>query len=387
MYGSRRPPGYTRHALRRTTEETLIAFVQDLENNGVPLFRASTSVQALHPEVYVRNVVWTRGEGCRVILREHSVLQKPAYTDSPIAKLHAGEPFVRCDLRVAEDAIPYPLCRELRREGCTDYIAYPLPMASRLSFVSFATKDPSGFSEAHLATIDASLGELSRNLEVEYLQYALESLISVYLGPNAASRVLAGAFKRGTGESIRAAIWPCDLRGFTTLADSRPPTETVRILDRYFDAVGEPIETHGGEILKFIGDAVLAVFPAGDDPGAACNRALAAAEQAIAGLKVVSDASVATQGPALELGIALHFGEVFYGNIGAARRLDFTVIGAAVNEVSRVEPLCKVLHTPLLVTDVFRALVPAAPLVSRGSHALRGASQPRELFTLPEFAS
>ena len=353
----------------------------------MPLFRASTSVQALHPEVYVRNVIWTRGEGCRVILREHEILNNAAYSQSPIVRIHAGDPVVRCDLRGPEETIPYPLCRELRREGCTDYLAYPLPMASRLSYVSFATQEPSGFSAAQLAVIDGSLGELSRNLEVEYLRYALESLISVYLGPNAASRVLAGAFRRGTGESLRAAIWTCDLRGFTTLADSRPPTEMVRILDRYFDAVGESIETNGGEILKFIGDAVLAVFPAGDDPGGACTRALAAAEQGIAGLKVVSDASVATQGPALELGIALHFGEVFYGNIGAARRLDFTVIGAAVNEVSRVEPLCKVLHTPLLVTDAFRALVPAAPLVSKGSHALRGASQPRELFTLPEFAT
>jgi adenylate cyclase len=369
----------------RTTEDTLTAFVTDLEAKGVPLFRASTSVQALHPEVYVRNVVWTRGAGCQVIVRDHDIVTKPAYTESPIVRIHAGDPFVRCNLRVAEESIPYPVCRQLRAEGCTDYVAYPLPMASRVSFVSFATQEPSGFSPAQIDTLEASLGKLSRDLEVEYLQYALESLISVYLGPNAASRVLAGAFKRGTGESLQAAIWTCDLRGFTNLADSRPPTEVVRILDRYFDAVGEPIESNGGEILKFIGDAVLAVFPAANDPQAACARALAAAEQAIVQLKAVSDASVAAQGPVLELGVALHFGDVFYGNIGAQRRLDFTVIGAAVNEVSRVEPLCKVLHTPLLVTDVFRALVPDAPLVSKGSHALRGASQPRELFTLRKF--
>jgi adenylate cyclase len=364
--------------------------VAALDDLGVPVDRVSTSIQTLHPEVYVRNLRWTRGGGFVIRELTHEVIRSSLYLDSPVARVHQTGRSFRCDLRVPVEEIPYEVCRELRAEGFTDYAIFPLPLGGRTSFAAFATRHPDGFAEAHLAPLQDAVDGLSHRFESEHAWYVLDSLLTVYLGANAGRRVRDGVVRRGTGETIRAAIWSCDLRGFTTLADTRSPAETVRLLDRYFDAVGEPVERGGGEILKFIGDAVLAVFPADGDGDAGyaapCARALAAAEQAVDRLAAVSAASVAEGGPALVMGVALHVGEVFYGNIGAARRLDFTVIGPAVNEVSRVEPYCKQLGVPLLVTDAFRACVPDAPLVDLGAHALRGAARPRGLFTLPRFA-
>jgi adenylate cyclase len=207
----------------------------------------------------------------------------------------------------------------------------------------------------------------------------MRSLLDVYLGHNAARRVLAGAFRRGGGETIRAAIWSCDLRGFTSMADRLPAAEVVATLDRYFETVCAPIAEGGGEVLKLIGDAVLAIFPispAAGDEAAACRRALAAAKGAIEGIRRWNEAREEPIG----VGVALHLGEVTYGNIGAQRRLDFTVIGAAVNEVCRVEPLCKELGRSLLVTDAFAAQVACRDLVALGTRALRGVAEPRALF-------
>jgi adenylate cyclase len=198
----------------------------------------------------------------------------------------------------------------------------------------------------------------------------------VYLGDNAAARVSEGAFVRGTGVPIEAALWFCDMRGFTALADRRPAADVVRVLDRFFEAVAGSIAPHGGEVLKFIGDAVLAIFPVGDDgPRGACVRALAAAHEAVAG---VASLAAEPDMPELGLGVALHLGEAMYGNIGASGRLDFTVIGAAVNEVCRVESLCRSLG-PILLTKDFAEHC-HDEVVPRGVHALKGVSTPRELF-------
>lgn len=359
--------------------ETLAARLAPL----APL-RLSTSVRALHPEVYVRNLVWHRGRGVETIVRAHEIVDTPMFQASPVAKIYAGEPTIRCRLVGADADLQYPICRELAAEGATDYVVAPVPLSDgRLTYLSVATDAPAGFAADALARLDAAIPSFAQALEIEYLHIAVTSLLEVYLGRNAAARVLDGAFKRGTGEAMRAVIWICDLRGFTSLTEARPAAEMVRLLDQYFDAVGRPIEAHGGEILKFIGDAVLAVFPLGDAPGDAARRALLAADAAVTALASTSAALVARGGPALELGIALHAGEVFYGNIGAERRLDFTVIGAAVNEAARIEPLCKPLGTPLLLTDAVRDLLGDVALQPMGMHALRGASAPRALFTLP----
>jgi adenylate cyclase len=166
------------------------------------------------------------------------------------------------------------------------------------------------------------------------------------------------------------------MRGFTAMADSRPAAEVVATLDRYFETVCAPIGEAGGEVLKFIGDAVLAIFPAGADERGACRRALAAAKDAITGVRRWSEG----RPDPIRVGIALHLGDVTYGNVGAQRRLDFTVIGAAVNEVCRVEPLCKEVGRDLLVTETFAAHVACPDLVSLGPRVLRGVAEPKVVF-------
>jgi adenylate cyclase len=196
--------------------------------------------------------------------------------------------------------------------------------------------------------------------------------------------VLAGEFQRGSGTAIRAAIWTCDLRGFTTLSDRRPPTEVTVILDAYFECVVAPIQAARGEVLKFIGDAVLAIFPvADDDPADACARALQAGREVLLGLARLNE----ERGLELAIGVGLHLGDVFYGNVGGTQRLDFTVIGAAVNEVCRIESLCKVLGTPLIMSAVFRAQVEGGDIIDLGEHTLHGVVTPARLFGLARASS
>lgn len=210
-------------------------------------------------------------------------------------------------------------------------------------------------------------------------QLETQSLLEVYLGKNASRRVLEGAFRRGEGEEIDAAIWFCDMRGFTALSDRTPARQVVAILDAYFEVLAAAVEEQGGEILKLIGDAMLAVFPLGADGAAhGCRRALAAGLSALEAVRAWRERS----GHNVELGIALHVGRVMYGNIGGRERLDFTVIGASVNEVCRVESLAKGLGVPLLMTAELAAALGRDDVVSLGFHALKGVGEPREILTI-----
>lgn len=261
-----------------------------------------------------------------------------------------------------------------------DYLAFAVVFGDGTrSFVSFATEEPA-FSPVAVEALEGCLPALALRLELAGARLALCSLLEVYLGNNAAARVLGGAFRRGGGESIRAAIWFCDMRDFTHFAESHRPEEVVGELDRLFEAVTTPITSRGGEILKFVGDAVLAVFPTGEDAADACGRARAAAEEALVRVAALPPREGASGPP--RIGIALHLGDVFYGNIGAGNRLDFTVIGAAVNETCRVEGLTKPLETPLLMTAAFATKLPATDLTSLGCHALKGVTAPSEVFAI-----
>lgn len=192
-----------------------------------------------------------------------------------------------------------------------------------------------------------------------------------------------GQFRRGGGSCVDAAIWFCELRGFTELSDSRPVHEIVSILDDYFEAVSGPIEDAGGEILKFIGDAVMAVFRFDGDESRACRQALAAADNALSAL---ARRSAEAGSAKLEIGIGLHTGEVYYGNAGGRSRLDFTVVGAAVNDACRIEAQCKALKCPLLMSARFARHLDSPEVMSLGERALKGVAQPRELLTLKKYA-
>jgi adenylate cyclase len=210
------------------------------------------------------------------------------------------------------------------------------------------------------------------------------NLLDTYLGPQAGRRILAGQIRRAEGERLRAVIMMTDLRGFTELSDRLPGDEVIELLDDYFDAVATAIEGHKGEVLKFIGDGMLAIFPAEDDDDFSQSsvHALEAATQGLARLDMVNQARCAAGKSELRIGVGLHLGEVIYGNVGAADRLDFTVIGPAVNLASRIEDLTKRLFRPMLFSRAFARVCPR-PLVSLGFQPVRGLNDPEEVFGLP----
>lgn len=355
---------------------------QRLIDAGIPIWRCSTSLLTLHPEVWTRNITWVRETGSRVLLVPHTQSAQPGYLDSPVRAVHQSRTSLRCRL-LPGDEPAFPPLRELKEKGATDYVIHPLFLSDgRLTYLSFTTDVAGGFTDAQLKSFEALLPLLAMRLELESAHFATQCLLTTYLGSSAAERVLAGNFKRGGGERIRAAVWICDLRGFTQLVDQQPIEEVLAVLDRYFECTAGEVTAVGGEVLKFIGDAVLAIFPVGEaGPEDACRRALTAAEAALASMGKLNGERTGQGSSPLGLGVALHLGEVMYGNIGARNRLDFTVIGSAVNEVTRVESLCKPLGMPLLLSARF-AEAAGVPVVSLGRHALKGVGEPMEVFTL-----
>lgn len=356
--------------------ELVRGFAERLVAAQIPIDRLNLSLGLMHPEVLSRIAIWTP-QGCVVRVNTRRALNESRFLDSPVAVILAGGGPIRRRLAGPTAQLDYPVCSELAADGFTDYSARGLRFSDgRQAPVTMATRAPDGFSDQQLASLDAVWPALALRIELASAHIATRSLLEVYLGQNAARRVLAGEFVRGSGTPLRAAVWTCDLRDFTGLSDRLPPLEVTRLLDAYFERVVDAVTQHGGEVLKFIGDAILAVFPADEDPGPACARALAAARQAVAAL------AQANLGRAEQLiiGVALHLGEVFYGNIGGSGRLDFTVIGAAVNEVCRLEALCKSLGTPIILSAALREHLADADLLDLGEHPLRGVRLPQRVF-------
>ena len=211
----------------------------------------------------------------------------------------------------------------------------------------------------------------------------LTAALEAYLGRRTAARVLAGPLRRGVGETIQAALLCADLRGFTALSEAAPPAAVIASLDAWFDRIAGAVHAYGGEVLKFLGDGMLAIFPvAGGSPGAACDAALRAVAAARAGMAHLDETRRLQGLPPLPFGAAVHLGEILWGNIGAADRLDFTAIGPAVNLVSRLEGLCRPLDRAVLVSGAVAAET-RAPLIPLGTHALRGIASPCAVFTVP----
>ncbi len=369
-------------------DAALAGLCERLVATGLPVSRAGLTLPTLHPEIWIRRLAWKRGEGATVIMPSHDTTTTSTYLDSPVAAIHAGSGPIRCRLRGPNADLRYPICRDLATEGATDYFCIPLDLGdARRTYVSLATDSSEGFDDGALAKVVELSPYISMWVELKATQDASRSLLEVYLGKKAAARVLAGEVRRGTGVAIEAAIWTCDLRGFTSMSDAFSAAEVVASLDAYFEAVAGPIIDRGGEVLKFIGDAVLAIFPVtAATREEACTRALAAAEGALAAMSALNGARERDGKPRLDLGLALHVGEVMFGNIGARERLDFTVIGAAVNEACRMESLCKTLGTSLVVSAPFAAAVGARTFVPLGEQRLRGVAGAQSLFTLPAFA-
>jgi adenylate cyclase len=332
-------------------QEVLSEICQRLTACGLPLWRAVVFVRTLHPQIMGRRFVWRPDTGTVVTDGSFDLLDRDVFRNSPMIHVAAtGEAFRR---RLADPDCPldYPILDDLRAEGITDYVVSPLRFTNgEVHFASWATLQPGGFTDAEIAGLDAIIIPLTRVAEIRALHRVANVLLSTYVGQNAGGRVLAGQIRRGHTEEIHATIWLSDMRGFTKLADRLPPQALVDLLNRYFDCQVPPILEHGGEVLKFMGDGLLAIFPIGEGPAPVCAQALAAALAARANVAAMQGANDATD---VRFGLALHVGDVLYGNIGSGNRLDFTTIGPAVNLAARLENLASRLGRSIVASQEF----------------------------------
>jgi len=338
---------------------------------GLPLARYSTAIPSLHPQIVGFSSKWTPKEGVTFRQYEAEDRKSEEYLNSPFRRAFEQGLTHYYDLRGRAETLEYGLLRDLKNEGITGYMLVALPFSDgSFKAVSFATDQDDGFQHQHLEFIEALQGPLAAAIEIRYLNYTAGLLMDTYVGPIAGQRVLKGDITRGSGETIDAVIWFCDLKGFTALSEQASSTALINVLNRYFEGVCTAIEAGGGEVLKFIGDAVLAVFQTGDSMA---QKALEAAGQALVNLEQVNHDLAVQDLPPVECGIALHKGTVVYGNIGSATRLDFTVIGQDVNLASRIEALTRDLQAPILVSEAF-AQVHQGNFECEGRFALKGLS-------------
>jgi len=286
--------------------------------------------------------------------------------------------------------LDFPVLTELRDEGLTDYLVMPLISIDSAvrSLTSWGSRRPGGFGDLDIATIAGVLPAFAALAEIHERRRMTSTLLDTYLGGDAGRRVLGGQIQRGDGVTIAAALWFCDLRDFTSLSDELPGDAVIGLLNDYFACMAGPVQARGGEVLKFIGDAMLAIFPMADDldRDRACLTALEAAREALAGFDKLNERRCELGRPALGVKIALHAGTVVFGNIGAPSRLDFTTIGPAVNMVTRLEGLAGRLGLRLLASERFASPCDSQ-MVSIGYHPLRGIALQQELFTVPEEAA
>jgi adenylate cyclase len=348
----------------------------------IPVKRASLHVMIHHPQWLGARIVWVDGTpGAEIVRLDYDIGGRPEYINSPVNEIRDGAIEVRENLeRDPSLGRKHAIYNEMRAKGLTDYVAWPIYHSlGKQHFVTFATDRPGGFDDVHLAGLLKLLPVLALVSEIRIKNRLARTLLETYVGSHAGELILAGATRRGTGTTVRAAIMICDLRDFTRISDNWPRDDVIDLLNGYFDAMSEPIERHGGEILKFIGDGLLAIFPLSDP--SACANLLRAVSEARQAMTALNEKNAETGRAPLNYGIGVHVGDVMYGNIGSQTRLDFTVIGPAVNMASRLEALTKQLGKPVLLSRAFADLVENDFDLERvGEYPVRGFNDPIELF-------
>lgn len=354
-----------------------------LRSIGCPVDRSTVIMPTLHPQIFATVLVWRADTPeIRIVYEPHDILLQPRFADSPFAQIIRGAGGVRRRLEDADVKLDFPVVRDLHGEGATDYVAMPFRFSDgQINVVSMTSFTPGGFGTAHLGQIYEVMPMLGRLFEVHALRRTAITLLETYLGHHTGKRVLNGLVKRGDGEHIDAVIWFCDFRDSTVLSGSLPREVYLELLNRFFYCMAGAVLKKGGEVLKYIGDAVLAIFPTAAGAEHACRSALQAASVAAERVKAVNEAH--PEVPPIRFGIGLHVGTVTYGNIGVPQRLDFTVIGTAANEAARIESMTKELKQGLLASAAFAAHLPGK-LVSAGRHRLKGLEGDYELFTVPQ---
>lgn len=325
---------------------------------GLPLWRVGVFVRTLHPDIFGRNFIWKPGAEVEIGSVDFNILDAPEFRASPLIIVFTQGIEVRA--RVGDpESKRFPFIEDMRAEGVTDYIALPLPFIDgTVNASSWTTKQPGGFTDQQLNALRSVVRALARIVEIINLSRTSTILLDTYVGNRAGARILGGQIRRGHTDSMHAAIWLSDLRGFTALSDRLPAETVVDILNGYFDCQVSSIRNHGGEVLKFMGDGLLAVFPIDEYVGdiqQVCSQVLEAARE--------SRASVAAMqypvGEAVErfrFGVALHVGQILYGNIGGGNRLDFTCIGPAVNLAARLEKIAGKLGRTIVASTGFAGI-------------------------------
>ncbi|MET4389147.1 adenylate cyclase [Bradyrhizobium sp. F1.4.3] len=353
-----------------------------LQQAGIPLKRSTLHVLIQHPQWLGARFMWADGMREAEISRvDFDVRERSEYIGSPANEMQDGATEVRENLeRDPSLGRQHAVYDEMRAKGLTDYVAWPLyHTLGKRHLVTFATDRPGGFDAADIAGLKSLLPVLALVSEIRVKNRLARTLLETYVGSHAGELILAGATRRGTGTTVRAAIMICDLREFTKISDNWPRDDVIDLLNDYFDAMSEPIARHGGEILKFIGDGLLAIFPL-SEPNA-CANLLHAVTEARQAMVALNERNNGTGRAPLNYGIGVHVGDVMYGNIGSKARLDFTVIGPAVNMASRLEALTKQLGRPVLLSRAFADLVKGDFDLERvGEYDVRGFSEPIELF-------
>lgn len=364
---------------------------------GVPLWRGHVAFNTLHPLFASRTVTWRHDSDLDVVDIPHHGTDPAGWLSSPLYHLvTTGLPYLRRRLVGLRAQADFPMLEELRDAGATDYLAFAVAFADHVPgepdtdgiVGSWATDHPNGFGDADIRALTRIQTRLAVAFKIAIKEQIARNIAVAYLGRNAGERVLAGTIRRGDGEDIHAVIWFCDLRDSTPLSSSMPRAEFFELLNRFLECMAGAVLDHDGEVLRFIGDAALAIFPFDTDQETApadahpCTRALAAAEDAAQRVTALNAERAEDQKPPIDFGIGLHVGDLMYGNIGSPARIEFTVIGSAANQAARIESLCKTLDTRLLISDSFAALY-QGELRSLGRHALRGVEGERELFTHP----
>jgi adenylate cyclase len=363
-------------------------FTQYLLEGGVPIVRAYFGMSTRHPLIQAFDMTWEPDSALYHTQFDHTWRRRTAWTDSPLRHMIMEHlPRMRRVLKGPQAVVDFPVLEELAERGFTDWYGAIagfeadsiLEEPGSLGMAcSWSTDRPGGLTSENIALINRLFPIFAVSIKAAVLPIITRTLLGAYLGTDAAQRVWSGATARGSIERVEAAIFFSDLRDFTAFAERASSDLVMATLNRYFDSVGAAITSQGGEILKFMGDGILATFAQPD--ANVCEQALRAARAAVRGVATLEQAEEVAGG--LDVGIALHKGEVLYGNVGTPERLDFTVIGPAVNEAARMEKLTKSLGCAILASDSFQAgLAESRGLLQpAGAHALSGISAPRSLY-------
>jgi adenylate cyclase len=352
---------------------------------GIAVSRVGVFILTLHPQIMGRRFLWRPGAVVDVSDAPFEAFETEDFRRSPVRRVVDSGIAVRRRLGEENCPIDLTVVHELRAEGATDYLATPLVFTDgSVHGATWTTHLPGGFTDAQIAGLDAIMAPLARVIEILTLRQMASDFLDIYVGNQGGSRIFNGQIRRGHTETINASIWLSDMRGFTSLSDRLAPQKLIDLINRFFDCQVPAILERGGEVLKFMGDGLLAIFPIIGDHAEACkvcDAALAAAIEARATVAARLGSPGDHDVEGVRFGLALHVGQVMYGNIGSGNRLDFTCIGPAVNLTARIEKLCSGLGRTILASDEFARHCPTK-FVSVGEFALPGINVRQTVFGL-----